>query len=116
MFEPRLAGLQQDLEKLQQLDGHELTATWARRAKYFSGSLTVASIALILNEIAGLHYNRGEKRSANYLCQCAWFLCSSALGVDHPHTKIISDNLEGLQPSKDTTERLPKLRNFNKKK
>jgi tetratricopeptide (TPR) repeat protein len=47
--------------------------------------------------LAGLYYSQGKYNEAEPLYQQALNICEQRLGVYHPHTIIVRDNLERLR-------------------
>jgi len=63
-------------------------------------------VAITLNNLAKLYYSQGRYRKAKLLYGEALAMCEGVLGVDHPTTVRVRDNLAALL----TTKRYP----FNK--
>ncbi len=95
-FEPGLTGLR---DQLINALNQEVPSTWIERSKPCLKSDAVLSLAIKLNQIAGLYYSNRQLKNAKAVCTWALALYSAALGADHKDTKIIADNLKRLQAS-----------------
>ncbi|MCH8963264.1 MAG: tetratricopeptide repeat protein, partial [Bacteroidetes bacterium] len=55
------------------------------------------SLAITLNNLAGLYESQGKYDQAEPLYQRALAIMERALGLDHPNTRTVRDNLERLR-------------------
>ena len=112
LFEPRLAELSNQLESLK--NGNVVSAQWLTTVEKHLEGEAVVEIGYHLNRIAGIKFNEGKMEDAKRVCDASFEFYRIALGVDHPDTKVIANNLKELvrQMGKAT---LPKLKKFKPK-